>query len=79
MSVNKKPYKDPDVWDPPPPMQKPRQPVKRVSKNVSYAPQNNYNRNKPNQPGRNKKNGDPKKDFIYSRYPDGNGPDTNLI
>lgn len=20
MSVNKKPYKDPDVWDPPPPM-----------------------------------------------------------
>lgn len=40
MSVNKtsnKGFKDPDVWDPPPPMEKrpPQNNVKRTSKNIS--------------------------------------------
>lgn len=71
-----KPFKDPDVWDPPPPVEKRQQPVKRVSKNITQ--------NTP-YPGRGKAGGkkglDPngKKSFLYDRYPDGNGPDSNLI
>lgn len=77
MSSNKnnKVYKDPDVWDPPPAIEK-RQPVKRPSRNISYAPQNNRNKN--NQPVKGKKNGGGG-EFLNARYADGNGPDANLI
>lgn len=74
---SKKVFKDPDVWDPPPPIEK-RPPAKRISKNLSYAPQN-LNRNKTNQPARNKKGDGEKKGFLQERYADGNGPDSNLI
>lgn len=56
---------------------KPNQQAKRATRNVSQ----NYNgKTKPNMPS-NKKGLDPngKKSFLYERYPDGNGPDTNLI
>lgn len=78
-SVNKsnnKQFKDPDVWDPPPPMQKKQQPIKRASKNIS----SNLPYPSKNRPGA-KKGLDPngKKSFLYDRYPDGSGPDSNLI
>lgn len=78
-----RPFKDPDVWDPPPPVDKRGLPAKRVSNNLTHSP--NYNiRNSKNQPGaagRRKKGVDAngKKTFLLERYPDGNGPDTNLI
>jgi hypothetical protein len=55
---------------------KPGQPAKRVSKNVSQSQPYNAK----NKPGL-KKGLDPngKKSFLYDRYPDGGGPDTNLI
>lgn len=76
---NNKPFKDPDVWDPPPPVEKRQQPVKRTSKNITHSP--NYNiRNSKNLPGQKGKKGtDGKKGFLADRYPDGNGPDSNLI
>ena len=60
-------------------MEKKYQPVKRVSKNVTHSP--NYNiRNSKNQPQKGKKGQDGKKGgFLAERYPDGNGPDSNLI
>lgn len=79
-SVNKsstKPFKDPEVWDPPPPRPGYQgQPVKRVSKNISQSQPYNAK----GKPG-SKKGVDPngKKTFLQERYPDGNGPDTNLI
>lgn len=74
---NQRQMKDPDVWDPPPPMDKKmNQPVKKATKNVSYSqPYNAKGR-----PGAKKgldANGKPS--FLLDRYPDGNGPDTNLI
>lgn len=55
---------------------------KRVSKNVSNGPPvyGNNARNKNNQPVRRNGQGQgDKKTFLNDRYPDGNGPDTNLI
>ena len=75
-----KPFKDPDVWEPPPPLEKKQQPVKRVSNNITHSP--NYNiRNSKNMPKGKKGQQDPngRKGFLLERYPDGNGPDTNLI
>ena len=69
-SVNKsssKPFKDPDVWEPPPPRQGNQgPPVKRVSKNVSQSQPYNAK----GKPG-SKKGLDPngKKTFLQERYP----------
>lgn len=78
---NNYPPKDPDVWDPPPPMERKPPQVKRVSKNLSYAPQHQNLKNRQGTLGntKGKKNTDGKKSFLLQRYPDGNGPDTNLI
>ena len=52
---NNKPFKDPDVWDPPSPRQ---MPDKRVSKNSNNS--NNYNiRSRNNQPVKKRKSQDP--------------------
>ena len=62
---NNLPFKDPDVWDPPPPIE--RKPVKRVSKNMSYAPQHNNIKNRQGNLANNKgKKQDPngKKTFL---------------
>lgn len=80
-SVNKsnsRPFKDPDVWDPPPPVDKKyQQPVKRVSKNVSHSQQPYNAKGKPG--GKKGLDANGKPSFLLDRYPDGNGPDTNLI
>lgn len=79
-NISNKPYKDPDVWDSPPPVDK-RQSVNKVQRPNNYnqpASKNNQIKNAPNK----KKpalDANGKKTFLADRYPDGNGPDTNLI
>jgi len=70
------PFKDPDIWDSPPPLEK-RQSVQKVNK----ANNNVRNHNIRNVPGKPKKSdsNNEKKTFLNDRYPNGNGPDTNLI
>lgn len=71
-----RPFKDPDVWDPPPQVQKNKEPIKRISKNISNNQPYPAKGRKGAQKGLDA-NG--KKTFLSERYPDGNGPDTNLI
>lgn len=68
-----KPFKDPDVWDSPPPMEK-RQSVQKVGK--SQGSKSHQVRSLPP-----KKKGETggKKTFLNDRYPEGSGPDSNLI
>lgn len=68
-----KPFKDPDVWDSPPPMEK-RQPSIQKTNKVSSVRNNNIR----NGPAKKKNEGD-KKTFLNDRYPNGSGPDSNLI
>lgn len=80
------PYKDPMVWDPPSP--KPVKNNKPVARKVS-APQKNYKGIKKNdrvghrsinREGKDAKNDDKKKSkFLNHHYPDGTGPDADLI
>jgi katanin p60 ATPase-containing subunit A1 len=79
MSVNKpnKQTKDPDVWNAPPPIDKRSQlqQLKRVSKPASKNL--SYNGRSGKAQGEARMN--PKKTFLSARYPDGRGPDANLI
>ena len=71
-----KQFKDPDVWDSPPPLEK-RQSVQKVNKANSMR--SNNIRNGPVKKKNQGKDGE-KKTFLNDRYPNGgNGPDTNLI
>jgi hypothetical protein len=85
MSANKtsnKYIKDPDVWEQPPPLDRrpPHPQVKRTTKNQSQN-QSCNGRNGKFQ-GRDRRvgtNPNQKKTFLQERYPEGNGPDANLI
>lgn len=72
--ASKKPFKDPDVWDSPPPLEK-RQSVQKVNK--SNPNQRNHQIRSLPQKKKNEENG--KKTFLNDRYPNGSGPDSNLI
>jgi hypothetical protein len=82
IKTSNKYIKDPDVWDPPPGMdRKPPPPqAKRSSKN--HSQNQTYNGRNGKLQGRDKRvgtNSTMKKTFLLDRYPDGNGPDSNLI
>lgn len=70
--------KDPDIWDSPPPIEK-RQSLLKVSKpNVSTG-HGNKNHQVRSLPPKKKGETGGKKTFLNDRYPEGSGPDQNLI
>lgn len=73
------PYKDPDIWDPPESLQK-NVSNPKISKPVSRA-NKNFNVSKPNPKGSIKKikKQEGRPSFLLERYPEGDGPDKNLI
>jgi hypothetical protein len=74
--AQKEPFKDPDVWESPPPMEK-RQSVQKVNKINSNSNRNHQIRSVP---AKKKADGNgEKKTFLNDRYPNGSGPDSNLI
>lgn len=65
------------MWDPPPPVEKrPQVPVKKVPKSTSQSQPSNA---KGRAGGKKNVDSNGKQSFLLVRYPDGNGPDTNLI
>ena len=88
----KKPYKDPDVWDPPPPRPK-KDNVNRGfnrERAVNYNPKGGNNKGKASGKGsskggkddKNEEKKDPKEGkspFLLYHYPEGEGPDVELI
>lgn len=71
-----KPFKDPEIWESPPPIEKRQSHVK-----VNKPAINNKNHQIRNIPQKKKdgKDNNGKKTFLNDRYPEGSGPDTNLI
>lgn len=92
---NAKIKKDPDIWDPPSPKEQratiKKVSIKRniPNKSTVEAPKSGQNKgyDKPWQANSNKKEAHKNKDaggkdgksFLLNRYPDGQGPDANLI
>jgi hypothetical protein len=77
-NLSNQPFKDPDVWESPPKLEK-RQSIQKVSKPNVNMSQNNKNHQVRNLPPKKKGENNGKKTFLNDRYPEGSGPDTNLI
>ena len=75
-------FKDPDIWDPPEPIQRNKSNQKIYNNPTNSRSNNkNFNVNKTNPKNSQKKiKGEEKKsEFLMDRYPNGQGPDANLI
>jgi hypothetical protein len=74
-------YKDPDVWDPPELQLKKNQSKPKIVQQPQSRAGKNFNVNKTIQKPSSKaiKKEDGKPSFLFDRYPDGQGPDSNLI